>query len=64
MAPSFNHLEEFSQGKKDRKVVTKEGSGGEEVKSTPHLLPESSWRAEPEWSPLLSVAQTPALDRK
>lgn len=44
--------------------MTKEGSGGEEIKSTPHLLPESSWRAEPEWSPLLSEAQTPALDRK
>lgn len=48
-----------------RKAVTRSGfGGGEEVKSTPHLLPESSWRAEPEWSPLLSAAQTPALDRK
>lgn len=51
-------------GKKGEIGVTIEGSGGEEVKSTPHLLPESSWRAEPEWSPLLSVVQTPALDRK
>lgn len=55
--------EKKKERKRDRSVTKKEGSGGEEVKSTPHLLPESSWRAEPEWSPLLSVAQTPALDR-
>lgn len=59
---SITHQKEFSD--KKRESCNKKGSGGEEVKSAPHLLPESSWRAEPEWSPLLSVAQTPALDRK
>lgn len=44
--------------------MKKKVSGAEKVKRTPHLLPESSWCVEPEWSPLLSVAQTPALDGK
>lgn len=52
--------------KKEREGCNKKkkASGEEKVKRTPHLLPESSWCVEPEWSPLLSVAQTPALDKK
>lgn len=59
---SMTHTQET---KKEREGCNKKkASGAEKVKRTPHLLPESSWCVEPEWSPLLSVAQTPALDRK